>query len=283
MKPGSEERGASYKRLREKSREREFMQAMEREFELSPRESKGIYEVVVEMFLNEAPLREGQVRYVAVGAEEVSGPAMSGLKKRSVVLTRDEESDLEVERDHGRSGVRRVKLLRMTEEAYDQGALLTQEDVGRIIGVSSRTIRRDVRALMQTPVKLYLRGIQRDIGRGISHKVWIVGLYLEWKTYSEIQRLTGHSLGSIKTYLNDFSRVLMARERGITTAEEIGYYIARSGRLVKEYLALIEQAEQRPEQKGRIESLKEQMRYLEREKRGIDFKKKHSGMVWRLI
>ncbi len=283
MKPGSEERGARYQRLREKSRQREFMQAMEREFELSPRESKGIYEVVVEMFLNEAPLRDGQVRYVAVGAEEVSGPAMDGLKKKAVVLTRDEESDLDVERDHGRSGVRRVKLLRMTEEAYDQGALLTQEDVGRIIGVSSRTIRRDVRALMRTPVKLYLRGIQRDIGRGISHKVWIVGLYLEWKTYSEIQRITGHSLGSIKTYLNDFSRVLMARERGVTTAEEIGYYIGRSGRLVKEYLALIEQGEERPEQKGRIESLKEQMKYLEREKRGIDFKKKHSGMVWRLI
>ena len=136
---------------------------------------------------------------------------------------------------------------------------------------------------MQTPVKLYLRGIQRDIGRGISHKVWIVGLYLEWKTYSEIQRITGHSLGSIKTYLNDFARVLMARERGIVAPEEIGYYIGRSARLVKEYVVLIEQAENKPEQKGRIESLKEQMKYLEREKRGIEFKKKHSGMVWRLL
>jgi Protein of unknown function (DUF1670) len=208
---------------------------------------------------------------------------MSGLKKKTVVLTRDEESDLEVERDHGRGGVRKVKLLRMTEEAYDQGGLLTQEDVARIIGVSSRTIRRDASELMRTPVKLYLRGIQRDIGRGISHKVWIVGLYLEWKTYSEIQQVTGHSLGSIKTYLNDFSRVLMARERGIVAAEEIGYYIGRSARLVKEYMALIEQAERKPEQKGRIDSLKEQMKYLEREKRGIDFKKKHSGMVWRLL
>jgi hypothetical protein len=208
---------------------------------------------------------------------------MSGLRKKTVVLTRDDQSDLEVERDQGRGGVRKVKLLRMTEEAYDQGALLTQEDVGRIMGVSSRTIRRDVSELMQTPVKLYLRGIQRDIGRGISHKVWIVGLYLEWKTYSEIQRITGHSLGSIKTYLNDFARVLMARERGIVAPEEIGYYIARSPRLVKEYLALIEQGEKKPEQKGRIESLKEQMKYLEREKRGIEFKKKHSGMVWRLL
>jgi hypothetical protein len=283
MELRSEARRATYQRLSEKTRQRQFIEALEREFELSPRESKGIYEVVEEMFLEDEPLREGQVRYVAVGAEEISGPAMSGLRKKTVVLTRDDQSDLEVERDQGRGGVRKVKLLRMTEEAYDQGALLTQEDVGRIMGVSSRTIRRDVSELMQTPVKLYLRGIQRDIGRGISHKVWIVGLYLEWKTYSEIQRITGHSLGSIKTYLNDFARVLMARERGIVAPEEIGYYIARSPRLVKEYLALIEQGEKKPEQKGRIESLKEQMKYLEREKRGIEFKKKHSGMVWRLL
>ena len=256
MELQSESRTATYQRLAEKTRQREFIGTLESEFELSPRESEGIYEVVEEMFLREEPLREGQIRYVAVGANEISGPSMAELRKRTVVLTRDDAHDLDVEAHHGRRGVRKVKLLRMTEEAYDQGALLTQEDVGRILGVSSRTIRRDVRALMQTPVKLYLRGIQRDIGRGISHKVWIVGLYLEWKTYSEIQRITGHSVGSIKTYLNDFARALMARERGIQVPEEIGYYIGRSGRLVSEYLALIERAEQNAEQRGRIESLK---------------------------
>lgn len=283
MECQSEHRRATYQRLGEKTRKRQFIEALESEFELSPRASIGIYDVVEEMFLDDEPLRDGQIRYVAVGADEISGPAMSALRKKTVVLTRDDPGDLEVERDRGRSGVRKVQLLRMTEEAYDQGALLTQEDVGRILGVSSRTIRRDVGELMRTPVKLYLRGIQRDIGRGISHKVWIVGLYLAWKTYSEIGRITGHSLGSIKTYLNDFTRVLMARERGIVAPEEIGYYINRSPRLVKEYVALIEQAQQHPEQNGRLESLKEQLRYLEREKRGIDFKKKHSGMVWRLL
>ncbi|MDL1892036.1 DUF1670 domain-containing protein [Sphingobacteriales bacterium CHB3] len=44
-------------------------------------------------------------------------------------------------------------------------------------------------------LKLYLRGLQRDIGKGISHKVWIVGLYLEQKTYSDIERITGHTTG----------------------------------------------------------------------------------------
>jgi hypothetical protein len=283
MEYRSEHRQATYQRLSEKTRKHQFIEALESEFELSPRESVGIYDVVEEMFLDDVPLREGQIRYVAVKAEEISGPPMRGLEKVTVILSREESGDLEVERDQGRSAVRKVQLLRMTEEAYDQGALLTQEDVGRILGVSSRTIRRDVVDLMRTPVKLYLRGIQRDIGRGISHKVWIVGLYLEWKTYSEIQRITGHSLGSIKTYLTDFARVLMARERGIEAAEEIGYYLNRSARLVREYLALIGEAQGHPERRGRIESLKEQLRYQERAQEGIDFKKKHSGMVWRLL
>jgi len=47
-------------------------------------------------------------------------------------------------------------------------------------------------------LKLFLRGLQKDIGKGITHKTWVVSLYLQWKTYSEIERITGHSAGPIK-------------------------------------------------------------------------------------
>jgi len=219
----SEDRKRIYQRLGEKTLAHQFVETIKYEFELSPRVSRGIYDVVEETFLEKQKLREGQIQYVVVEADEGSGPSMSGLKKKVVILTRDGSGDIQVAAEHGRRGLRKAQLLRMTEEAYDQGALLTQEDVGRVLGVSSRTIRRDVSELMKTPVKLYLRGIQQDIGRGISHKVWIVGLYLKWKTYSEIKWITGHSEGSIKTYLHDFTRVLMARERGI---ESPGYLTA---------------------------------------------------------
>lgn len=200
---------------------------------------------------------------------------MGELKKVRVKLTKELTSDRDIQARLGDRAVRKVQVLRMTEEAYDQGGLLTQEDLGRILGVSSRTIRRDVEELMQSAkggVKLYLRGLQRDIGKGISHKVWIVGLYLEWKTYSEIERITGHSVGAIKTYLNDFSRVLMARERGITSAKEIGYYIGRTERLVEEYLQLIADAQRDRQQRKRLESIQTQMRHVERKiplKKGI--------------
>jgi hypothetical protein len=53
MQLQSEHRRAAYQRLAEKTRQRQFVEALESEFELSPRESKGIYEVVEEMFLED--------------------------------------------------------------------------------------------------------------------------------------------------------------------------------------------------------------------------------------
>lgn len=273
-------RQAEYNRLRKKTREYEFVDRLEREFELSPRESRGVLEVVEEMFFDNREIIAGQIEYTCVSAEEGSGKPMEELKKVGVRLTKELVSDREVQQRLGDSAMRKVQILRMTEEAYDQGGLLTQEDLGRILGVSSRTIRRDVEKLIQKKVKLYLRGIQQDIGKGISHKVWIVGLYLEWKTYSEIERITGHSVGAIKTYLNDLSRVLMAKERGIKSAQEIGFYIGRTERLVNEYLRLIAQAERDSQRRKRLASIKLQMRYLER---NIPSKKGGSGMVWRLL
>jgi hypothetical protein len=275
----SAHREAEYRRLGKKTREHEFVDRLEREFEFSPRESRGVLEVVEEVFFDNREMSAGQIEYTCVSAEEGPGKSMEELKKVRVRVTRDLASDREVQARLGDGAMRRVQILRMTEEAYDQGGLLTQEDVGRILGVSSRTIRRDVEELMQKKVKMYLRGLQRDIGKGISHKIWIVGLYLEWKTYSEIERITGHSVGAIKIYLKDFSRVVMARERGIRSAQEIGFYIGRTARLVGEYLELIAQAEQDSQQRKRLASIKTQMRHLERR---IPSKKRDSGMVWRL-
>jgi hypothetical protein len=272
-------REAEYNRLRKKTREHEFVDQLEREFEFSPRESRGVLEVVAEMFFDSRELGAGQIEYTCVSAEEGPGKSIEELKKVRVKLTKELTSDRDIQARLGDSAMRKVQALRMTEEAYDQGGLLTQEDLGRILGVSSRTIRRDVEELMQKRVKLYLRGLQQDIGKGMSHKVWIVRLYLGWKTYSEIERITGHSVGAIKVYLSDFSRVLMARERGIRSAKEIGFYIGRTERLVQEYLELIAQARRDSQQRKRLESIKLQMRHLERQ---IPLKKGDSGMVWRL-
>jgi len=213
-----------------------------------------------------------------VGKEEGSGKRMDEVKKVELILTKDAPTD------HGltKGALRQVQLLRMSEEAYDQGALLTQEDLAGIMGVSVRQIRRDVSELRRKGFRVNLRGAVRDIGRGVSHKVWIVELYLSWKSYSEIRRITGHSIGAIKGYLNDFSRVLMNVERGITDIREISFYTGKSVRVVREYLDLIEKAKGDEFTCRRLDSIKEQLSWLRRAQE-VDFKKRHSTMVWRLI
>ncbi len=275
----SEHRRAEYQRLRKKTRQEEFVEALHREFEMSPRVSRGVLELVEGLFFDKRTLGEGQISYTAVSSSEGAGKTIEEMQKVRVHLTRDSVNDDEIREKYGDSARRKVQLLRMTEEAYDQGALLTQEDIGRILGVSSRTIRRDVVELMEKKVRLYLRGLQRDIGKGISHKIWIVGLYLQQKMYSEIERITGHSVGAIKQYLNDFNRIVMAQERGICNAGEIGFYVGRSERLVKEYMVLIRQAERDPQQRERLRSIKSQLKHLERK---TPSKKRDISMVWRL-
>jgi hypothetical protein len=216
------------------------------------------------------PLREGQIRYIAVSKEEGSGKRMEELEKVEVILTKTAPWDEELVKERDRGSLRRMQILRITEEAYDQGALLTQEDLAKILGVSVRHVRRDIGRLRQMGFRLYLRGAMRDIGRGVSHKVWIADLYLQWRTYSEIKRITGHSVGSIKTYLNDLSRVLMNLERGITDLREISFNTGKSERLVKEYVDLIKQAEQDDFKRRRLDSMKEQLAWLRRAQE-VDF------------
>ncbi len=54
---------------------------------------------------------------------------------------------LNVLRTQGSKALRQLKILRLTEEAYYQEGLLTQEDIGRLLQVSSRTVREDLREL----------------------------------------------------------------------------------------------------------------------------------------
>ncbi len=148
--------------------------------------------------------------------------------------------DLDVLRVQGSKALRQLKILRITEEAYHQGGLLTQEDIGRLLQVSSRTVREDIRELQKDGNLLRTRGNEQDIGRGISHKSRIIELYLNGYTYDEIIRKSRHSAHSIKRYVSSFGRLLLIRSHGIESISEISRLLHQSERLTKEYLGLYE-------------------------------------------
>jgi transcriptional antiterminator len=158
-----------------------------------------------------------------------------------VTLTMDDGiEDLEVLKEQGPQALRQKKILRLTDEAYEQGGLLTQEDLARLLQVSSRTIRSDIAELISDGNTIHTRGFDHDIGRGISHKTKIVDLYLCGYAYAEIMRKTRHGAHSIKRYVSTFGRMLLLLHHDITDLSELSRLLNQSERLSREYLDLFE-------------------------------------------
>lgn len=76
----------------------------------------------------------------------------------------------------------------------------------RILNCGVRTVEEALAALRADGHEIPLRGQQMDMGRGVSHKVQAVRLFLERKSYTEIQRRINHSPQAIQRYIENFRR-----------------------------------------------------------------------------
>lgn len=234
-------RRSLYDRSLEKTPEQLFIHSLRKEFELSPAESAGILELAKRCLFGELPQTLGRVRFLCASRRARHGKPLSEQDMVRVTLTVDGGiEDLEVWRTQGGMAVRQLKVLRMTEEAYLQGGLLTQEDLARLLQVSVRTIRSDIFALQADGNTVHTRGLDQDIGRSVSHKTRIVDLFLKGLTYDEIMRRSRHSAHSIKRYVVSFGRLLLLLSHGFHDVHEIGRILNQSDRLTREYLELFE-------------------------------------------
>ncbi len=107
----------------------------------------------------------------------------------------------------------------------------------KALGVSARTIRADIAALTAAGYCVPTRGKLHGVGRGQTHKVLIVELYLKRHTYTEIARRTHHSVYAIKRYIQVFGRVMLLTRRGLSVPE-IAHAVGISEHLTQEYLSL---------------------------------------------
>lgn len=253
-------------RLSVKSQEHIFLHELEDSFELSPKEARGILESVKTIFSLEGAshrgnIRPGQIKEVVLSKDAFPGKPLSQLKKVEITLTLDAgEEDLDVLSKYGRARLREVCILRLVEEALDQEGILTQEDLSRILKVDVRTIKRDIAHLRKLGYLVHTRGQIKGIGRGKSHKLAIVELYLQRYTYTEISWRTRHSPFAIKRYLTTFSRVINLKRKGVVL-EEIAFLLGISSHLAGQYLTLY-QRYNRPEYQDRIEDITSLSSYL---------------------
>ena len=228
------------KRLKEKHARAAIIQKLAHDFNLTPIIAEAFFQQFIQYFQEhtQIELTSGEVAYEAVAAEEPAGKHIRLTRKVNTRLKLlDFSSDLEVLAQDGLIGLRRHRLARLTREAYEQGALLSYEDLAMLLTTSPSTVRRDVYALRKQGLFILTRGMKHDMGPGLSHKTLILDLYFKGYTFTEIEQKTNHSQTSVKRYLADFIQVASLHRQGFKPSQ-IRLIARKSDRLVREYLGL---------------------------------------------
>ena len=228
------------KRLESKSARNAIIQKLSVDFNLTPLIAEAYYQQVSVYFQEHAniSLSSGEVAYEAVSSDEPAGRHIRLTRKKNVKLKlMDLNTDLEALASYGLAGLSRHRLERVTREAYDQGALLSYEDLAMILTTSPATVKRDVHFLKQQGKFIMTRGAKLDMGPGLSHKTTIIDYYFKGYTFTEVEQKTNHSETSIKRYLADFIQVASLYQQKFSI-NQIRLIAQKSDRLVREYCQL---------------------------------------------
>jgi len=228
-------------RLESKSVKQSIISSIARDFNLTPILAEAYFSQISNYFLQhaEVQLGAGQCQYLAVDENEPAGKPIALCKKISVKLTlHNPEEDIPVYKKAGLHGLRQHKIVRITNEAIDQGGVLSYEDIAFILTCSVITIKRDMSSMRRRGVILPSRGWRHEIGRGQTHKTQILELYLSGHLFTDIERRTRHSETAIKRYIQDFARIVLLHKKGFTI-DQIRISTGFSHRLINEHLTLL--------------------------------------------
>lgn len=193
-------------------------------------------------FSDNSLLKHGQVVWMAVPIDEYpqKGKSMQQTALKPVVLDLINDDDINAVklRTHYRN-IRVNKIERWTQQAFDQGALLSQLDIAILLGVNEYTAGNYVReyySLYGRP--LPTRGNIQLIGSGQTHKKEIISLYLDGYLIPAICQRTKHSKEAVERYIRDFEAVQMLYPK-FTDINTLSLITRLSKSVVNQYLDLI--------------------------------------------
>ncbi|MGF1671192.1 MAG: DUF1670 domain-containing protein [Balneolaceae bacterium] len=233
-------------RLQQKSLNQQFINRLIDGLNCSPFEAKAILETVYDVF---SPYMEpdrqqglGEIHFLCTGIENSSSKSLKQAQMVRVRLTLDAgDDDLEIRRTSGTVALRHHRIERMAHQAYQQGGLLTLEDLAyRIFNCGMRTLVRDLQMFREQSIVLPLRSTIKDMGRGISHRSLIIRHWLAGKEYEEISRATHHSARAVANYVSKFTRCVWLASQGFDI-QTISFLVGLSAKLTGHYWMLYRQ------------------------------------------
>jgi len=255
-------------RLAAKTPEQHFLKVLEEDYHQPPRVAQALLEEAQACLLGKTTtIRPGQSRVLLTALDAGHGRALRDTAQQEVLWTLNAgREDQEVLQRAGTAALRHVRIQRLLDEALEQGAVATQEDLAQALSVSVRTVKRDCQALEAQGLDVPTRGKLKGIGRGQTHKAQIVGRWLRGETYDQIRLHTRHSLSSIQRYVQSFVRVADLHRQGFDLGQ-IALLLALSPYLVGEYLAVY-QAHESTDYQARLTEQIERLSKAPKAKKG---------------
>lgn len=248
-----------FQRLKDKTKSQSFINFIKVNTNLSVIESEVVFNEFYNSFLfnNNKNIQPMQTKFIAIKISAGHGRKLKDSDLKEIILTLHDNADENIRHDRNEfankynfndidsiTAVRRNKILRLTQEAVDQQAVLTEEDLAyKLLNCSLRTIQRDIKAFKETGIMIPIRGVVCDIGKSITHKVEIVRSFLKMNNISKICREKNHSKEAIERYLNKFLQVSYSLEQGLKKTE-ISFLTKSSYSLIEEYEKLYREAKE---------------------------------------
>jgi len=187
-------------------------------------------------------INHGQLVYMAVPVDEFPkrGKAIAQTRLMPIVLSFITDADIEhIAHGFDSKSLRKKRLTRWVDQAFDQGALLTQLDIAMLLGVCDAVVSGYVNEIQNEGKLLPTRGNIHDLSGAITHKREIITLYLDGFLTPEIALKTKHSKEAVDRYIKDYHRVEMLWKHGITNTDQISQMIRLSKRVIVQYVDLL--------------------------------------------
>jgi hypothetical protein len=187
-------------------------------------------------------IHSGQLVYMAVPVDEYPkrGKAIAQTRLKPVVLSFVDDEDIEhIAHGFDSKSLRMKRLVRWVDQAFDQGALLTQLDLAMLLGVTESVVSQYVNEIQKKGKLLPTRGNIHDLSGAITHKREIITLYLEGYFTPEIAIKTKHSNEAVDRYIRDYQRVQILWQNNITNLDQITQLTRLSKRVVQQYVDLL--------------------------------------------
>jgi Protein of unknown function (DUF1670) len=184
----------------------------------------------------------GQLVWMAVPVDEFPqrGKSIANTRLKPIVLCFLTDDDIShIAHGFDSASLRKKRLARFVDQAFDQGALLTQLDLAALLGVCDAVVSKYVNEIQENGKLLPTRGNIHDLSGAITHKREIITLYLQGYLTPDIALKTNHSKEAVDRYIKDYHKVEILWQHGIVQLDEISQLTRLSKRVAQQYIDLL--------------------------------------------